>query len=180
MERASFNGRPRRDFSLRMPAMSDVTPERTGYPLVIERVLDASPQAVWRCLTEPALLMRWFCPQPWYVSEARMDLRPGGEFYTLMNGPHGERVGEPGVFLVVEPMRRLVFTDAFRPGWIPSGHMFMTGEFAIEPADEGRTHYTGCARHWSQQARERHEAMGFHEGWAKAADQLEAVARSLG
>lgn len=60
--------------------------------LTLDRVLDASVAKLWRCWTEPELLKQWFCPKPWYVSEARMDLRPGGEFYTLMNGPDGERI----------------------------------------------------------------------------------------
>lgn len=159
--------------------MSDPTPADAGFPLLFERELDAPPEAVWRCLSEPELLKQWFCPKPWYVSEARMDLRPGGEFFTKMNGPNGESFGEPGVFLDVVPGRRLVFTDAFKPGWIPAGQMFMTGEFEIAPAPGGRTRYTGRARHWSEESRSRHETMGFHDGWAKAAEQLEALARTL-
>jgi uncharacterized protein YndB with AHSA1/START domain len=64
--------------------------------LVLTRVLDAPRDKVWRCWVEPELLKQWFCPKPWYVSEARIDLRPGGEFYTVMNGPNGEQFGEPG------------------------------------------------------------------------------------
>jgi uncharacterized protein YndB with AHSA1/START domain len=33
--------------------------------------------------------------------------------------------------------------------------------------------------HWNAETRKEHEEMGFHEGWGKAADQLEALARSL-
>jgi uncharacterized protein YndB with AHSA1/START domain len=33
--------------------------------------------------------------------------------------------------------------------------------------------------HRSAEARQEHEAMGFHEGWGKAADQLEELAKSL-
>jgi uncharacterized protein YndB with AHSA1/START domain len=33
-------------------------------------------------------------------------------------------------------------------------------------------------RHWSAEDREAHEKMGFHEGWGKATDQLEALART--
>jgi uncharacterized protein YndB with AHSA1/START domain len=83
--------------------------------LILSRVLDAPRDKLWRCWVEPELLKQWFCPKPWYVSEARIDLRPGGEFFTLMNGPDGERFGEPGVFLEVVEKERLVFTDAFRP-----------------------------------------------------------------
>jgi uncharacterized protein YndB with AHSA1/START domain len=33
--------------------------------------------------------------------------------------------------------------------------------------------------HWSAEACKEHEEMGFHEGWGKATDQLEALARTL-
>ena len=147
--------------------------------LVLTRSLDAPRGALWRCWTEPELLKQWFCPKPWFVSEARMDLRPGGEFFTLMNGPNGESFGEPGVFLDVEEGRRLVFTDAFRLGWRPSGRAFMTAEVRFEDAGDGRTLYTARAMHWSAEARDEHEKMGFHEGWGKATDQLEALAKTL-
>ena len=150
-----------------------------SHDLVLVRTLDAPRDKVWRCWTEPDLLKRWFCPRPWFVSEARMDLRPGGEFLTVMNGPNGEQFGEPGIFLdVVEP-ERLVFTDAFRPGWRPSARAFLTAEISFEDAGGGRTRYTARAMHWSAEDREEHEGMGFQEGWGKATDQLEALARTL-
>lgn len=84
--------------------------------LVLERMLAAPRAAIFRCWTEPDLLMQWFCPKPWQVSAARIDALPGGEFFTVMNGPKGERHENPGVFLEVARDRRLVFTDAFTPG----------------------------------------------------------------
>ena len=147
--------------------------------LVLTRVLDAPRRSLWRCWVEPELLKKWFCPKPWFVSEVRIDLRPGGEFFTLINGPSGERFGEPGVFLDVAEQERLVFTDAFRPGWRPAGRPFMAAEILFEDAGSGTTRYTARAMHWNAEAREEHEKMGFHEGWGKAADQLEALAKTL-
>jgi uncharacterized protein YndB with AHSA1/START domain len=96
-----------------------------------------------------------------------------------MNSPDGERFGEPGVFLEVVENERLVFTDAFHPGWRPSGRAFMAAEVLFDDAGAGKTRYTARAMHWSADARKEHEEMGFHEGWGKAADQLEALARTL-
>lgn len=154
--------------------MSDNTHE-----LVLSRVIDAPREKLWRCWTEPDLLKQWFCPKPWYVSEARIDLQPGGEFYTLMNGPGGEQHGNPGVFLDVVKNERLVFTDAFRAGWRPSGRPFMTVEVVFEDTGDGKTRYVARAMHWSAEARKMNEEMGFHEGWGKAADQLEALAQTV-
>lgn len=149
------------------------------HELVLDRVLDAPRENIWRCWTEPELLKQWFCPKPWYVSETRMDHRPGGEFFTVMNGPEGERFENPGVFLEIAEGERLVFTDAFVPGWRPNGKPFMVADVQFADADDGKTRYTAYARHWNAETRKEHEEMGFHEGWGKAADQLEALARSL-
>lgn len=154
--------------------MSDAANE-----LVLSRELKAPVAAVWRCWTQPELLKQWFCPKPWYVSEVCMDLRPGGEFTTIMNGPDGDMAENPGVFLAVEPERRLVTTDAFRPGWIPAERAFMTAEMIFEAVGDGRTRYTARVMHWTLEAKQEHEAMGFHEGWGAAADQLETLAGSL-
>ncbi len=150
-----------------------------AHVLSIERTLEAPVEKVWRCWAEPELLQRWFCPEPWYVTDARIELQPGGEFSLTMNGPDGESYPEVGVFLAIEPMRRLVITDAFRSGWIPSERAFIVTEILFEDASEGRTHYIARAMHWEATALKEHEEMGFHEGWAKAADQLEALARSI-
>ncbi len=151
----------------------------THNDLVLDRVLDASRDSLWRCWTDPELLKQWFCPKPWYVSEARLQLQAGGEFSTVMNGPEGERFENFGVLLALEPKTRLVFTDAFRPGWRPTGRPFMVGEVRFEEAEGGKTHYRAVAMHWTAEAKKEHEQMGFHEGWGKAADQLEELAQSL-
>ena len=147
--------------------------------LAIERVIDAPSAAVWRCWTEPSLLMQWYCPRPWQVTQARMDVRPGGSFFALMQGPEGEAIPVPGVYLAVEPGRRLVFTDAFTDAWRPSGKAFMVGEVLLEDTQDGKTRYRAMAHHWNAQDRDQHLQMGFEAGWNAAADQLEALARSL-
>ncbi len=149
------------------------------HELVLTRTFEAPRTALWRCWTEPELLKQWFCPRPWFVSEARIDLRPGGEFFSVMNGPQGERFENTGVFLEVVEGRHLVFTDALRPGWRPAGRPFMVAEVVLEDDGPDRTRYLARAMHWTAEARAEHEAMGFHEGWGKAADQLEELARTL-
>lgn len=155
------------------------TRSEPNFALTLERVMDAPVEKVWRCWTEAPLLEQWFCPKPWYVTDARMDLRPGGESYSVMNGPDGERFENLGVYLEVIPMKKIVTTDAFLPGWVPSGRAFMVAETLFEDAGGGKTKYTARALHWTEEAMKEHEAMGFHDGWGMAADQLEALAKTL-
>lgn len=155
-------------------SMTDTPPT----DLSIARVIAVPPALVWRCWTEPALVMEWFCPRPWRVAECRIDLRPGGEFYTLMRGPEGEESGGTGVFLDVVPERRLVFTDALAPGWRPSAEPFMTGIVTLEPEGSG-TRYTAAALHASEAVAAKHREMGFEAGWNTALDQLVELAATL-
>jgi uncharacterized protein YndB with AHSA1/START domain len=104
-----------------------------------------------------------------------MDLRPGGRFDTVMQGPEGEVMDNKGSILEVEPNRRLVFTDAFAADWVPVGKPFMVGYIEFEDLGDGRTRYIGKARHWSAADKATHEQMGFTDGWGAAADQLAAL-----
>jgi len=149
-----------------------------AHALTLERTLAVPRAAVWRCWTEPALLVQWFCPKPWGVREAVMELRGGGRFFTHMVGPNGEQVPNEGVFLELVTGHKLVFTDAFQAGWVPA-KPFMVGEITLEDTPEGHTHYTARALHWSAQDKAQHEAMGFHAGWGMATDQLLALAQTL-
>lgn len=146
--------------------------------LTLGRRLRASPAALWRCWTEADLLKRWFCPAPWTVPFAEIDVRPGGSSHVVMRGPEGEENVHRGVYLEVVPERRLVFTDAFVRAWEPSTRPFICAAITFEPDGEG-TRYLCRVGHWSVEEKENHEKMGFHSGWGIVSQQLEAVALSL-
>jgi uncharacterized protein YndB with AHSA1/START domain len=145
------------------------------HELVIERLIDAPVAAVWRAYTDH--LGEWFCPRPWRAEVTDMDLRSGGSSTITMYGPNGEVMPNEGVYLDVVPERKIVFTDAFRKGWIPQGP-FMVGFMEFTPQGE-KTHYRAGARHWTAEALEQHKAMGFEQGWSVVAEQLEEVAKRL-
>lgn len=148
--------------------------------LSIDRVLDAPRTVVWRCWVDPELLKQWHCPKPWYVSEVKQDIRPGGASFMVFNGPNGEEQRLPSQFLDVVDGERLLFTDAFIGDWRPgAGKPFMVGYVELEDAPGGKTRMVWGARHWSEQDREQHLAMGFEQGWNAAADQLNELASSL-
>ncbi|MFO1470180.1 MAG: SRPBCC family protein [Turneriella sp.] len=154
----------------------------TNLELKLERVLDAPRNLVWRCWTEPKHLMPWFCPAPWTVVDARIDLHVGGEFFNMMQSPEGEKFPNDGVYLEVVKESRLVWTNAYKVGWLPNPAaqpMLVTIFLDFADAGAGKTQYTARALHWNADAVKQHEAMGFHEGWGIATDQLVAHARTM-
>ena len=152
--------------------------------LELTRSMATAPALVWRCWTEPALICRWFCPKPWFVSEAVVDLRAGGRFFTLMNGPEGEKVPNEGSFLEVVPNSKLVFTDMmaadFAPVAVPeSGAGLSFVAILTFTATAKGTDYRAVVRHRNAADADKHRKMGFHEGWTAAAEQLEELAGTL-
>ncbi|MBB6578297.1 uncharacterized protein YndB with AHSA1/START domain [Comamonas odontotermitis] len=155
----------------------------TSHPqdLVLTRLIDAPAATLYRCWTDPELMKQWFVPKPWTIARVDLDLRPGGGSLVVMRDPEGKEYPNAGVYLEVVPERKLVFTDAYTAGWVPTEKPFMTAIVTFEPEGEGgrQTRYTAIARHWTEETRKQHEAMGFHTGWGICADQLAALAATL-
>ena len=146
--------------------------------LVLTRLINAPREKIFRAWTEPELMKQWFTPRPWTTPVVETDVRVGGASYILMRGPNGEEFPNRGVYLEVVPHERLVFTDAFTRAWEPSEKPFMTAILTFEN-EGGQTRYTARVRHWNIVDREAHEKMGFHSGWGKATDQLEALVAKI-
>ena len=160
--------------------MTHPTPQPEGeHTLTLVRTLAAPRSVVWRCWTETDLLKQWFCPKPWTVPEADFDLRVGGRMNTVMAGPNGERFEGLGMWLAIEPMHKLVFTDAYTEGFVPTAQSFMTGVVELADAPNGHTHMTWSARHATAEAKAKHLEMGWEAGWNAATDQLDALAQTM-
>ena len=149
--------------------------------LVLERIVDVPCELVWNAWTQPEQLKKWFCPDPWKATECEIDLRPGGIFRTLMRGPEGETSPHIGCYLEVVPNERLVWTDALLPGWRPAPKpselgFFFTAIITMETQGKG-TRYRAHVIHKDEESRNKHDTMGFAEGWGAAWEQLVAVAK---
>lgn len=145
--------------------------------LAFERFVDLPAEKIWAAWTQPELLMPWFCPRPWTTVACEIDLRPGGIFKTVMRSPEGQLFPNLGCYLEVVPDRRLVWTNSLEPGFRPTpaetvqDFFYFTGIVALSPRDSG-TVYRACVLHGTPEDCQKHAAMGFHEGWGKALDQL--------
>ncbi|MEN9543311.1 MAG: hypothetical protein RLZZ598_144 [Pseudomonadota bacterium] len=161
-----------------MPTHPSVKAE---YPhdLLISRLLRAPRAALWRAWAEPELLKQWWCPKPWTTEVRAFDWRPGGAFHTVMQGPDGGISDNPGCFLDIVPQRRIVFTSMLTADWRPATP-WLGFSAVITLDDEGEgTRYVASVRHPDQATRDRHEQMGFYEGWGICIDQLDAFASQL-
>lgn len=151
--------------------MSLHPPASATHELSITRLIDAPRTKVFRAWTEPELLAQWWGPNGMTTPLCEMQLWAGGLFRTVMRAPDGTEYHNQGVFLEIVTPQRIVFTDAFGPGWVPSNKAFMTAVVTFEDV-QGKTQYTARAWHWSEADCKAHEEMGFYQGWGESLDRL--------
>lgn len=157
--------------------------------LTFTRIVDAPKEAIWRCWTEPELLLPWFCPKPWKTIACEIDLRPGGIFSSTMQSPEGVTMPSgTGCYLEVIRNKRLTWTNALLPDYRPSltlekcggtdGGFMFTATIALEDykIENGMgTRYTATVLHADEAGCKQHADMGFEAGWGVALDQMVAM-----
>ena len=156
--------------------------------LVLERTIDAPIDLVWQAYTNPEHLKRWFAPRPYEITECELDPRPGGIFRIRMQGPDGFDTGHGNAGCVLEVVegKKLAWTSALGPQYRPAEMAAegcesfpMTAVVTFEDAGNGKTAYKAVALHANEADKQKHEQMGFNEGWGTVAGQLEEFAQSL-
>jgi uncharacterized protein YndB with AHSA1/START domain len=80
--------------------------------LVLTRRFSAPRALVWKTLTEPAFVKRWYGGHGFSNPKCEMDVRPGGRWSHLMRTPDGNEFPGEYVFLEVAPPERLVWRNA--------------------------------------------------------------------
>ena len=148
--------------------------------LRFQRDVTLSPAQIWEGLTDPSILMKWFCPKPWKVVECNIDLQPGGIFRTVMQSPEGKRMPDnTWCYLAIEPEKRLVWTNELGPGFKPKPDpknenlgFFFVVDLRLSPLEGGGSSYTANVMHQSEANKRAHEDMGFQHGWGASLDQL--------
>ena len=144
-------------------------PERD---LTIERFIRAPSAAVWDAWTLPRQFEQWWVPEPAKCRAVRFEAVPGGPLVTEIS-----EAGQPfaphmnACFLIVEPQRRLIFTDALLAGFRPAPNSFITAEITLDEVNGG-TQYTARVMHSDRATRDKHAELGFYDGWGTVIEQL--------
>ncbi|MDB5491324.1 MAG: Activator of Hsp90 ATPase 1 family protein [Micavibrio sp.] len=86
-------------------------------PFILERIIDAPRDAVWRAWTQAGELAQWFGPKGLACEVHKMDLQPGGIMhYRLSDAEHGIDIWGKWSFREITAPERLVveinFSDA--------------------------------------------------------------------
>jgi len=84
-----------------------------GTELVFERTFDAPRALVWRAMTDPELIPRWWGPHGTTTTVVEMDVRPAGRWRYVSSAPDREDVAFYGVYLEVTPPESFRWTFMF-------------------------------------------------------------------
>ena len=138
--------------------------------LRLERLIAAPPEHLFALWTDPEQIARWWGPDGYQVRSCELDVRPGGAWRTTVRTADGQCKTVSGVYRVVEPPRRLVFTW----GWVSDdgtrGHETeVTVTFEPVPG--------GTRLVLLQQSFESAEICTLHgQGWSSAFDRMSRAA----
>jgi len=145
--------------------------------ILITRQFDAPAHILFKAVTTPALVKRWwgFDDSEWLACE--IDLRVGGRWRYLTRETRGDKsfeVGFSGEYLELQPPNRIVNTEIYDP--FPDAPATCTWTLTEE---NGVTTMTTLVVHLAKEHRDGHINSGMEGGMQISMNRLEDLARSL-
>jgi uncharacterized protein YndB with AHSA1/START domain len=142
-----------------------------GEPLIeVRRFFKATPELLYRAVTEGEFLRQWWGPRRLVIAECEVDLRVGGTWRIVHRAPDGTEFVFHGEFLELEPPRRRVGTWV----WEGAPEHVATETLVLEPV-EGGTMLISTMVHPSVEARDMHVAGGMEVGIIESYERLDEV-----
>ena len=150
--------------------------------ILITREFDAPRDLVFKAMTDPDLIPRWWGPRTYTTTVDKMDVRPGGTWRFILRKSDGTEEGFRGEYREVVAPERIVQTFEWEP---------MAGHISVETATfterDGRTLLTVRSQFSSVEERDGMVQSGMetglretHDRFAELLAELGAAARSSG
>jgi len=96
--------------------MKDTSPANNPEAsLLNERVLSASPQAIFAAFEQPDCLARWWGPKGFTNTFEQFEFKPGGRWVLVMHGPNGADYPNESVFREIQPPTKIVIEHVVKP-----------------------------------------------------------------
>jgi len=143
----------------------------------VVREFDAPANLVYRAVTEPELVKRWWGAQRGAMTVTEIDLRVGGKWRYVMDASNGQEVGFHGEFREIVPNERIVQTEAYEGIPDPDESANVNTMTLVEA--DGRTTMELLIQCVNKESRDMQIASGMEEGMQESYDDLEDVAKSL-
>lgn len=142
--------------------------------IVITRVFDAPREVVFKAITDPNLISKWWGPRKYQTVVDQMDVRPGGRWRFTQGDDADNAYGFKGVYHDVVAPERVVQTFEFEGA---PGHVALE-TMTLEDAG-GKTKYVAQAVYQSVEARDAMVQSGMEGGARETIDRLDEVIQNL-
>lgn len=157
-----------------MPERLSMTAEPGSTTIIVTRLFDASPSAVFEAWTNAEHVARWWDPTGVPLAVCEIDLRPGGAFRWVNQGDTGIEYPFTGTYRKIAPPDELVFAARTLPS---SSESIATLSF-IE--DSGGTKFIMTIECQSIEDRDALLAMRVDVGTARTLENLAAFLHVAG
>jgi uncharacterized protein YndB with AHSA1/START domain len=145
--------------------------------ILITRSFDAPAALVFKAITTPELVKRWwgFETSQWLVCE--IDLRVGGQWRYVTREENGFEVGFHGQYRELNAPHRLVSTEAYEG--LPDADTNASLNTVTLEEHDGVTTMTTVVLHVKPEHRDGHIASGMESGMQVSYDRLENLVLGL-
>jgi len=153
----------------------------TDDQILITREFDAPRHLVYRAITEPELVRRWWHAKRGVMTVCEIDLRVGGRWRYAMDAHNGMGVAFHGEFLEIAPDEQVVTSEIYEG--LPEGVSEADGttvNTATLTEAGGKTTLTILIQAPHKATRDAIIESGMEDGLQDALDLLGEVAESLG
>ena len=142
--------------------------------ILITREFDAPRDLVFKAMTDPDLIPRWWGPRKDTTVVDKMDVRPGGAWRFIVREPDGTEYGFRGEYREVVAPERIVQTFEWEP---------MAGHISVETAEfterDGRTLLTNRTVFASKEDRDGMIQSGMEKGLRETHDRFAELLAEL-
>ena len=149
----------------------------TDTQILIERDFSAPKHLVYKALTTPELVSKWWVGERGEMKLCEIDLRVGGKWRNVMIAHGNFEVAFHGVYREIVPNERLVSTECYEG--IPDPDAHPTVNTVTLTQIGGITKLRTLVQCESKEQRDAIINSGMEGGMQEAFDRLEDVARSL-
>jgi uncharacterized protein YndB with AHSA1/START domain len=145
--------------------------------ILVTREFDAPRHLVYRAITTPELVRRWWHANRGEVTVCEIDLRVSGSWRSVMVADGYGEIGFHGEYREIVPNERIVSTEVYEGA--PGGDENGTLNTVTLVETDGRTVMTTLVEAPSKEIRDAIIASGMEAGMQDAYDLLEELAHSL-
>ena len=147
--------------------------------ILITRDFAAPKHLIYKAITTPELVKRWWNAKRGDVTVSEIDLREGGKWRSVMVTPDGFEVAFHGDYREIVPNERIVSTEVYEGVPDPNPDANATVNTVTLTEQDGQTTMTVLVDCPSPEVRDAIVESGMEAGMQDAYDLLEEVAISL-